>query len=219
MGVNTPTHRRRKFASPMPRANRIGLPGSRRYNRWLNKAYLMEQEGELELEDFELYHKAKSSFSKILDEPGNVTWEPFVNVTEENQKKMMHSMGCQEEHSKKSGRIDTNEGAWENLDSRVKRLLLKNFDSDTLAAIDSDVREYAMQDSVAAKIAAPEDAYGRLLYHAICQIYLLKSHSVTVDQNRVLIIEKKTTFHPLPSWTIPQFLRNIRQQSLTIPSQ
>lgn len=123
----------------------------------------MEQEGELELEDFSIYHKAPSAFSKILDEPGNVTWEPFVNVTEEHQRKLMNSMGVPVEEERKSSRPEGNEGAWENLDMRVKRLLVKNWDSDALKSIDEDVRAYALEDTVAAKVAAPEDAYGRLL--------------------------------------------------------
>ncbi|PRP86709.1 hypothetical protein PROFUN_02858 [Planoprotostelium fungivorum] len=152
--TTTPNGRRRKFGSPMPRANNVGLPGSRRYRRWLNKSYLMEQEGELEIEDFVLFHQSHQPVFTTKCQ----AWDQFVNTTEEHQGEMLKSMGAEFSQNVQQHHGDR----WSMMDNRLKRLLISSFGSDALLSIDTQVRNFLEASEVSMDLVS-EDTYGRLL--------------------------------------------------------
>jgi len=82
--------------------NRIGRPGSKRYQRYINRSFLgdLGSEGEMEL-DFRMM-ESTSPFSILFEESNRKKWDPFVEVTEEKQEKLLISI---EITTRQKGRI------------------------------------------------------------------------------------------------------------------
>jgi len=85
-------HRQLLVRDSQARLDKVGRPGSKRYQRYLNKSYLYEHEWNLEPEDFEVARKSSSPFSALFDEVNRTKWEPFIDVTEEQQEYLLRKL-------------------------------------------------------------------------------------------------------------------------------
>jgi len=199
----TPTSRRRKFASPMPRANNIGMPGSRRYQRHLNKSYLMDQEGELELEDFLIYQHMHNPIFTTK----SPLWEKLINTTEERQADLLRAIAPETEP------IHHNTSAWDRMDKRLKRLLVSAAHSTSLLSIDTEVRNFIHSQENTLNLF-PEDGFGRLLCHGVSQYYGLKPATVNSSpSSRVVVVQQNKSIISPARDLIPFLQSQIQCQS------
>jgi len=74
------------------RLEKVGKPGSKRFQRFVNKTYLYQHEWDLQPEDFEIAKKSPSPFSLLFDEKIKQLWEPFIDITEEEQEKLLQKL-------------------------------------------------------------------------------------------------------------------------------
>jgi len=145
----------------------------------MNKAYLMELESELELEDFLLYptvpHKPVFTNDSQL-------WGQFVSTTEERQAEMLRVLNPPTE-------VHGERPSWEKIDPRVKRMMLSAAQGDPLRSINNDVCNF-LQSEEKSIILKSEDGFGRLLCHGVCQYYNIKTQSILMNGSRVVRAEK-----------------------------
>eukprot|EP01118_Nematostelium_gracile_P014046 TRINITY_DN53_c0_g1_i1.p1 TRINITY_DN53_c0_g1~~TRINITY_DN53_c0_g1_i1.p1 ORF type:complete len:295 (+),score=74.96 TRINITY_DN53_c0_g1_i1:191-1075(+) len=76
------------------RSHNTGRPGSRRYQRFLNKSFLQEQIWDLQVEDFSIkVPTSLSPFTCLFESANNMErWSPFVEVTEEIQCQLLSGL-------------------------------------------------------------------------------------------------------------------------------
>jgi len=222
----TPT-RTRWVRDSVTRLNKIGRPGSRRYQRYLNREFLQEQQWDLQPEDFQVVCFSKTTFSLLFEEENRQLWAPFVDVTEEEERVMLQRM-C-------SGRpVEENDelGDWVVIDSinaesevkknpivkphicfmrvdkRVRKYIQKNPDSPMLESMDKGITQY-IQEEKRKKTYNFENSFHRLICHGVCQFYSLHSCSEdNEDGSRALHISKPRS-HNSPSVTLSEFLQTL----------
>jgi hypothetical protein len=234
-GVQTvaPTFRRRRFVPPnrdgAARTTRIGRPGSKRYQRFLNKEYLSEQQWDLELEDFQVVRFGCTPFTRLFEEHNNKIWEPFIDITEEEEQWMLRQL----EEGKPSDLETRDElGDWIVIDQQeenlldefvdqivpgsvsmrrvqkdIRKFIRKNPDYPFLVAMDKEITSY-IETEVKCLSYKLETAFQRMICHGICQYYSLQSRSEDQpDGTRLTIISKPRKGVPLPSHTLSEYLQ------------
>lgn len=229
----TPTFRRRRFVPPnrdaSARTTRIGRPGSKRYQRFLNKEYLSEQQWDLEVEDFQVVRFGCTPFTCLFEEHNNRIWEPFIDITEEEEQWMLRQL-----EEGKPADLETRDelGDWivvdrqeENLFDEfveptvhgsismrrvhkdIRKIIRKNPDSPFLLEMDKEIANYIEAEAQLLTYKL-ETAFQRMICHGICQYYSLCSRSEDQpDGTRLTIISKPRKGISLPSHTLSEYLQ------------
>jgi len=228
-----PTSGRRGYVPPMrhshARATRIGRPGSKRYQRFLNKEYLSEQQWDLEFEDFQAVRFGCTPFSALFEEHNSRIWEPFIDITEEEEQWLLRQL----EEGKSSNVEERDElGDWiiiqqeeDNLldefvdqaihgatsllriQKDIRKFMRRNPDSPFLLAMDKEIADYIEAESQLLTYTL-ETSFQRLICHGICQYYALRSRSEDqIDGTRLTIVSKPKGGISLPSHTLSEYLQ------------
>lgn len=227
----SPTKRKSNSWTPqrdsLARRNNIGKPGSRRHQRWLNRMFLMEQEVELELEDFTIFDPARTPLSQIFEDSFyNEIWAPFVDITEEQEEKLLMSIDVTLTHKNDKFRRevavsfdDEDEDddldvkmhppheSFKRIDKKIRKVLQQQIENEFLSSMDKEIASYIQIKEFNTLTYSFEDSFHRLICHGICQFYSLRSRSEDSETgDRILVIKKPATLLK-PSTTLTQFLQ------------
>jgi len=223
----TPT-RTRWVRESVTRLNKIGRPGSRRYQRFLNKEFLQEQQWDLQPEDFQVVRFSKTPFSLLFEEENREVWAPFVDVTEEDERLMLDRIcsGRPIEESDELGDwivIGTNNDDVEvkkptpvvkphtcfmRVDKRARKFIQQNPDSQILQSMDNRITQYIQEDK--RKITCHfENSFHRLLCHGVCQFYSLHSCSEDIKNGSRVLHISKPRIHNAPTVTLLEYLQTL----------
>lgn len=233
----SPTKRKSNSWTPqrdsLKRRENIGKPGSRRHQRWMNRVFLMEQEAELELEDFTVLDPAipRTALSQIFEDSYfNEIWDPFVDITEEQEEKLLMALdftlthktdkykrevGVSFEDDDDEEEEDENEDekmfpaheSFKRIDKKIRKVLQQQIENEFLASMDKEIASYIQIKEFNTLTYSFEDSFHRLICHGICQFYSLRSRSEDSDTgDRILVIKKPATLLK-PSTTLTQFLQ------------
>jgi len=208
------------------RRNNIGKPGSRRHQRWLNRMFLMEQEVELELEDFKIFDTTKTALSQIFEDSFcSEIWAPFVDVTEEQEEQLLMSIDVtlthkndkesdlevevsfDDEDDSSDDQMFPAQESFKRIDKKIRKVLQQQIENEFLSSMDKEIANYIQIKEFNTLTYSFEDSFHRLICHGICQFYSLRSRSEDSETgDRILVIKKPATILK-PSTTLTQFLQ------------
>jgi len=225
-----PTFRRRRYVPPVrdsqARISRIGRPGSRRYQRFLNNEYLIEQQWDLELEDFQVVRFGGTPFTPLFAEHNRKIWEPFIDVTEEEEQWMLRQLDgkpteqgdelgdwiviekqteiCLEDFEEPTVHASTSMGR---IQRNIRNFIRKNPDSPFLLAMDKEISDYVEHGRESLTYLF-ENAFQRMICHGICQYYALISRSEDQpDGTRLTTVSKPKKGVFSTSHTLSEYLQ------------
>jgi len=178
--------------------------GSRKHQRWMNKNFLYQQNTELSLKhelDFVLFDNSSSPFSELFEEQNREKLAAFVHGT--NSFLPDHAdTQCFDPTSAQQ--------SFFKLERNLRRLLRTLISSEFLKRVDNDVRDLLRSDSDV-KTYLLDNSMERIVVHAVCSYYHLKSQSQDAEQGRLVIVRRTTNF--FPQMTLLQYLQSINVQS------
>jgi hypothetical protein len=208
---NVPSSRR-STRPPINRASTarlsyFGRPGSKRFQRFVNKSFLLDNEDDLNAEDLVVFSSTSTALTLICEESNKKIWEPFVSVTEEQQKNMIAiiepTRGTAAEVPLSSAR------SFASIEVKIRKVLKANIDSEFFLSLEKELLNYIESDDVSTLEYSFPEAYHRMLCHGICQYYNLKSISKNDKGGRILVVDKKKESRN-PGETLIQHLRRNR---------
>eukprot|EP00027_Filamoeba_sp_ATCC50430_P009818 CAMPEP_0168560182 /NCGR_PEP_ID=MMETSP0413-20121227/10922_1 /TAXON_ID=136452 /ORGANISM="Filamoeba nolandi, Strain NC-AS-23-1" /LENGTH=274 /DNA_ID=CAMNT_0008591463 /DNA_START=187 /DNA_END=1011 /DNA_ORIENTATION=+ len=230
----SPTKRKSNSWTPqrdsLKRREKIGKPGSRRHQRWMNRVFLMEQEAELELEDFTVLDPAipRTALSQIFEDSlFHEIWAPFVDITEEQEEKLLMSLDFtlthktdkykrevgvsfdeeEDEDEENEEKMFPAHESFKRIDKKIRKVLQQQIENEFLSSMDKEIASYIQIKEFNTLTYSFEDSFHRLICHGICQFYSLRSRSEDSDTgDRILVIKKPTTLLK-PSTTLTEFLQ------------
>jgi len=196
----------------VPRSQYIGRPGSRRYQRFLNRSFLTGQEVEVETQDLIVFEAPTITPLGSLTEPENrKLFEPFVSVTEEEQQVLFASINVHMTPRTNAADISRQHvsisaaKSFQRIDKKIRKLLKVNLKNDFFRDFDQEIANLIQNGSRALEYSF-EDSFGRLICHGICQYYSLMSRSIDTTRGRIVVIERKAST-TIPGETLTQYLQ------------
>jgi len=189
----------------------VGRPGSKRYQRFLNKVYLLQHQHEVTDEDINVFLPSCSSFSFLVSTPynqkqkeGREKWEPFVNVTEEREREMIVDILPKSDYDQNE--IVSAERSWSLIDKRIRQILKSNTQHPFLLDLENEIIEFVASIQSDSIVYHFEEPFHRMICHGICSFYSIQSSSIDKNQQRTTII-RKTTKTVIPGITLSNFLK------------
>lgn len=203
---------------------KIGRPGSRRYRHWENEFFLVKNLSETESE-YESEYSDKDepflpgygAFAVLFEEENAVKWEPFVDITEEEQRILLKI----EELTRISQEEESTSAIWSaaerfgSLHRRARKTLRRNKYSKILHSLDLVVSAFARGEEIdfapeymrTPDVIGAEESQGTLdqqlivfafgdkfrrhLLHCLCEFYDLVSYSTNVGEDRLTVVKKR----------------------------
>jgi len=189
----------------------IGRPGSKRFQRHLNRSFLLDQ-SDVSHDDFNVYPRSRSIFGQLLSDSEKLShWEAFIEISEDQQEALLVSLSAdvsdyleqepiQDEH--------TSEIQFKNIDKKLRKLLKMHLESKILSDLDAQMYQYVNDGNFDSLIYSFNEPFHRMICHGICQFYALHSHSKDVSEQRVVVVSKtkKTKF---PKETLSEHLKRM----------
>lgn len=200
---------------------RVGRPGSKRFQRFLNKEFLETAQEDLESRDWDIidFSTTGSWFGQLCDEHNRVVWEPFVDITEEEQDYLICAANDRQrkEASMEGAACNGTSPAarFERIERKPRRALWENPRCEFLQQVESEVIAFLHRcgSPVVEPLVMPLDGspYHRLICHGVSQYYLLASYSRTANGQRSLIICKPRHVDHIeqPHITLSEFLVHV----------
>lgn len=204
-----------------------GEPGSRRHKRWVNSLIGDIQDELVPMEEF--VPEFRSYFAELFTVAGRMAFEPFVDVTEAKQAELLRSIRASvraataaRERSAKAQ--DPVESCYKRIDRRI-RLALKKYTGQYLATLECAILEYVSTGQVTsvdlevpftategALVIAFDDAYYRMLGHAVCQFHSLACHTRDLPHDkRVLVVLRPSLRHAHSTGRLTDLLQQHQQ--------
>jgi len=209
--------RQRRWGSPrdvLNKRERVGKPGSRRHQRFLNQVFLLEQEYEVEDSIMEF---TDSPLSLLFEDQNQKLWAPFVNITEEEQQHLLNCLCDMKEQARKKNTKDADtqnvsaSQSFLRIDKKIRRLLRKHRDNQFLCSLDQDMLQYVTLADPKDRTYSLNDSFQRLLCHGVCQYYSLNSWSKDSKGRRIVTVRKpRHKAVCAPTETLRQYLENLR---------
>eukprot|EP01137_Pigoraptor_chileana_P030825 Opistho-2@17827 len=210
---------RKKKSSPRLRRDSLnsrlnpGFEGSRRYRRWENLCFLLDNAGEIdEYKDVILPNKSRSYFASLFEDEAKLkTWLSFLEASEEAQL----SIAAIGTHSKKAVPKESDfcmePSSPADCFGRIERhirdaLRCTNVPKGLLEYMEKELVDAFMTSSQFVLVWMLGSSYDRLLAHGLCQYYSLVSRSEDTDQGRQTIIENPNDFFTVPEAPLCAFL-------------
>jgi len=207
-------HKRDSLRNRMSR----GRPGSRRYQRWLNRAFLetLEEVDESDYDDF--FSERQSIFSVWFDEANADLVEPLLDTSYDLQEETLGSLDFRQSNVTTFNADVMVARSFKDVNPRMVQLLKH---VDFLTALDSKIRQFLVEESSNCCneqfVCTPFDNYvefcfhnsfHRLLAHGVCRYYKLSSYSIDSAPGRTTIVNKPKNFTPncLPPVSVTEYL-------------
>eukprot|EP00659_Diplonema_papillatum_P021386 gene21386-32890_t len=203
-----------------------GPKGKSKHRRWRNQFFIGEDFNRLDEADLrptritktdfqELFtHRTPTAFSFHEEDGGlNTKWSPFVEVTEEQQAKLLKQCTplSASQNNYKAGSPLTPTSRWGRISKplRAELVRLRNNRDQFIEAVEERLLQYIGaidQSHVDCLEPAPlvlqfDDGYHRMLCHGIVTYYLLNSVSETdpdTDTRYTMVTPSKTPEYPFP---------------------
>jgi len=232
--VNRSSPRRRRYAvrDSEARFNRVGKPGSKRHQRYLNNTFLQDQHWDLSPEDFEIVRFSCSPFAALFDEENRRRWEPFVDITEEEQRDLLAHLHCMKEDNEdefgdfvviKSETAQIMEEFdevkvpsfppevhFKKVEKKLRKVMQKHSNNQFFISIDKEIVNYIQLSTYTPLTLSLTESFHRMICHGICQFYSLRSHSESLASgHRIVIVKKPKEGLHFPSTTLSQFLNSL----------
>jgi len=213
---------KRKFLTNL---NNTGKPGSKRYQRFLNNSFLQEQEWDLQPEDWNIVQFSSSPFTVLFNEKNKRKWDPFVDITEEEQEQLLVELSSSSNEEKedefgdfvfiesevKQQEVKISSPPIEfhfyKVNKRVRNFIRKNPDNPLFRSLDEQIVNYIQLATNQPKIFNFTQSFQRMMCHGVCQFYLLSSKSEVVGSGKKQVIvwrSKKEV--SLPTMTLSMYL-------------
>jgi len=218
------------------RMGKVGKPGSKRYQRYLNKSFLQEQQWDLKPEDFEVIKFSCSPFSVLFEETNRRKWAPFVDITEEKQNQLLSCLrGAISEDEKydefgdfvyvfsealqikdfedqeeevKTPPSPPAELHFRKVEKKIRKFIRKNSDLQIIHLLDQEIVDYIQLATYQPKRFTFTESLHRMICHGICQFYTLSSRSEDcVGGSRAVVVRKPKKGVCFPSMTLTKFLQ------------
>lgn len=186
------------------RRNRMGKPGSKRYQRWLNRSYLLELETDFDMLEFEIVPESSLFGFLFENEEQLKIWGDFCEYSEEEQRMMLASI---EKEEKAKNTPCTPYASWiRNVDISLRKLIRKHWETDFLKTLDEEI--YQLVEMPEHILTYNFDAFHRMLCYALCQFYSLRSMKKVKNSEKLVIVDNP---HPQQNIKTPltQFLNSI----------
>jgi len=191
-----------------PKSSRIGRPGSKRYQRYFNKAYLLQHSDNVTDEDIQIYVTTRSHFSMLIECGNDQIWESFVDFTEESQEELLSSLSAgMEQYRQKIG----SEGAsksFRSIDKKIRKIIRSRVDIEYLFSMDQEITDFIKRDIEESSYAIPEPSR-RMICHGICQFYSLGSNSKDTHKGERVVFVRKTERSTIPGETLSRYLQRL----------
>jgi len=230
------TSRRQRQMVRDSKPGKIGKPGSKRYQRYLNKSFLQEQQWDLKKEDFEVFQFSCSPFSLLFEESNKRKWAPFIDITEEEQNQLLSRLreafsedekydefgdfvflSSQtleakdfEEPEEEKTPSPPAEIHFRKVEKKIRKFIRKNSDLQIIQSLDQEIVEYIQLSTYQPKKFTFSESLHRMICHGICQFYTLSSKSEDCTSgNRVVVVRKPKKGISFPSMTLTKFLQTM----------
>lgn len=207
-------HAPRQLADPLLGSSNV-KPGSRRYKRVMKNLELLATAlSDSEGEDFEIEVEYtvefRSPFSVIFDdEVFRKKWDPFVEITEEEETNLLAMMDDKQAFRK--GKMAAGESAnpincWKNLTKYAKEILLANAESPMIGVLDQMLIDFILT-SEPQKTYILTSHFQCLLCHCVAAFYSMKA-CTTKDNHTYYTTISRTKSTRLPTTLLTEFLEN-----------
>jgi len=201
---------------------RIGVPGSRRYRKWHNEFFLLQNlsdaESATDLSDEwdSSCEPSFGSFSLVLDEYKEI-WDPFIDITEEQQNILLGYYNSDSDYSDSSDYDNDHNRdfqpltlsgyeAFTQIRNVTRKLLIRHRDNQLLRDLDETIFAYSteanseieekdylqMDPSEGSLIFSLEEKFHRLLLHSLCEYYDMVSYSFGEEEKRQTVVYKRS---------------------------
>lgn len=208
------------------RMHYVGRPGSRRYQRFVNKAYLLQNENAIKIPEDLLVYSIDTSNHPIsrvvLDANSRKKWEPFVNITEEKQERLIRNLTHRPDHDHHYDHHRSNISAYESfiqIESKIRKVLLTLIDDEFFFNLDKEISDYVNDadnnnnNSSSRKTSLVynlDDPYQRMITYGICQYYKLNyiKQEGKRDDDRTFVNISKKKGTVIPTITLSRYLLN-----------
>jgi len=188
----------------------VGKMGSKRYQRFLNKTFLIDQERQLDAADFNIFVHCCTPFTQLWQEPKKLqVWEPFIDVTEERQEELLVSLSVDISNYLQNMTEESASASFKIIDRKIRKLLKRHLRSEFLMALDDEILGYIRLDDYNTLVYSFSDPYHRMICHGICQFYSLQSRSKNSKGDRVVVVSK-TQHTSIPNQTLSQHLQKLQ---------
>jgi hypothetical protein len=192
----------------------VGLPGSKRHNRYRNKMDLLDKalsdsESELEIE-VEFHVEFKSPFSVLFtDEEVKRKWEPFVEVTEEEESEILNVFYPQFTRQRRPRRGNSDFAAapqdcFNALNRDERKLLRKQTGNPKIVEYENIIIELIL--SRRSSVSFNASSFDCLLAGLICVYYALEINAEQLEEDLVAVQIKKPKGVMLPSVRLSEYL-------------
>jgi len=188
----------------------IGKPGSRRFNYWSSeffaRTYLHsdnESDFDSDIWDDEYDDKYAPSFGYFAeifqDDNSTKSWDPFIEVTEEEQNKLLTDLSCEgvddlSDSESSDGDILEDFERFEYMRRYSKQAILSNLNSHTLENIDKELYDLQDDEEEFQRVFSFSDSYRRLLVHSVSEFYNMTSYSKDTEEgHRITVVRKRDT--------------------------
>jgi len=181
----------------------------------------MEQESELELEDFIMWDTAYSRFACVFHpEENRKTVEQFIDITEEEQDRLFEEF---EKASIKTSKRNNNDEErageeskyvasrlFQQVDKRVRKWLFRYYESEFFQNVDQQIADFitSPHNYNGALVYDLDHPFHRLICHGVCHFYSLKCYS---KDHRMVIINRASHSVIPSSTTLTQYLKHHQQ--------
>jgi len=182
-----------------------GRPGSRRFQRYLNKAFLLNQSADLEANDFVITASSSSIFTEILGDGDKLaTWEQFLDMNEHEQSEILFAVSEQVECW-----IDLSpEQNFNMIDKKLRRVLQLHLCSDFLSELEAEILQ-RISGEMTSLVYTFAEPWHRMICHGICQYYSLHSQSTDVKGGKRVVVVSKTKRTRIPAVSLSQHLKSL----------
>jgi len=194
----------------------------------LNKTFLHDNQWDLVPEDFTIFRMSCSPFSCFFSEANRKKWAPFVDITEEEQHKLLNQLYgssdeeledelgewviVEKEQKATSDEIKISfraEVQFQRVDKKIRKLMLRNTCDEFLVLLDQEIVKFMQVPAGKLLTKTFDEPFHRLICHGVCQFYSLVSKSEDFEGGRrVVIIKSKNSLH-FPSTTLSKFLESL----------
>jgi len=197
-----------------------GKPGSKRHNRFVNQLYLTQasQTEEESQEPDTLFEEWTSPISLVFEPENKEYWEPFVDITEEEEKFLLDQLAPKKVSQQRWTRDQIR------LNKAARNSLVKYRESEFLRELERELM-YFITEGLAfpnkghtfftSSSTSPnqlriifEDDFHRFLGHSVCRFYNLESHSVDQSSTKRVFVVQKLKNHFMPPSTLLEYLNN-----------
>eukprot|EP01122_Echinamoeba_exundans_P009465 TRINITY_DN335_c0_g1_i2.p1 TRINITY_DN335_c0_g1~~TRINITY_DN335_c0_g1_i2.p1 ORF type:complete len:233 (+),score=28.41 TRINITY_DN335_c0_g1_i2:345-1043(+) len=185
---------------------RLGKPGSRRYQRWVNDFFVLELnrslsdlEDEIEwIEDDDWYFNTtpQPPLRRLLgDEASFKLFESLLNVTEEQQQYALHQIGVSDRSDHYEATSNQRlpslspDQAFGQLSKPIRKFLKQYCNTEMCHEVDRCLRELLISEAEEAHFFW-RDPFQRKLAHALSRYYCMTSYSKDAQDGRVTVVAK-----------------------------